>query len=209
MYSNNCCCTPPPRRDYCSCKEGIACALDWFYQDLLSSGSSSIVSGSLKYYPKLTDIKNTIYAIPFISPDIVPVYIDSTDPTTSNLSYLSLCQLSGFEFQLNDTYKIAKENDIISRFSKICYTSPDSCCKTGLMEYLLKTKQFLTDNVATNPIAIISVNSNQNFTVDTILAINKDTVWAKRTVTTPSVSTTYYIISLCEIIGITLNKTSV
>lgn len=213
---NNGCCAPPPRRDDCCCKDGILCALDFFYQDFLlaSSSNSCIVSGSLKYYPiappvsingTTVQIPNTIYGIPYISQDIVPVY-----PYTGNrddVNYLSTCKINGFEFKVSsDACATTIESKITYSFNKIRYTSPNSCCcKNGLIEYLLKAKDFLLTPPDQNAV-YVSV-PNKSFTFTQILAINKDTVWGKYVdpSTTPA-TTTYYVVSLCEIEGILFDK---
>lgn len=216
MFENNGCCTPPPKRDDCCCKDGILCALDFFYQDFLAASASSncIKSESLKYYPILPPVKvdtlqiiipNTIYGIPYIAPDIVPVF-----PYPSNrddISYLNTCKINAFEFQVDNSTRPCTDmdNKITYTFSKIRYTSPKSCCcKNGLIEYLLKAKDFLLPY--TNGNAVYISTPDNTFTFTQILAINKDTVWGKNVVLDDNPTTIYYVISLCEIIGITFDK---
>lgn len=215
MYQNSCCPPPTHKKDDCCCKDGMLCALDWFYQDFLvkPTGNNCIEPGTLKYYPILPElpgpiaISNTIYNIPYITPDIVPVYIENLgEPYDGDITYLNICKLHGFEFELKDAAcETIKEADITSKFSKIRYTSSNGCCcKNGTLEYLLKARDFLLNPPATN-LVILSTPAN-SFAVTQILAINSDAIWAKNVVTTPSAKTTYYVLSLCEIIGITLDK---
>lgn len=225
MYQNCGCYTPPNhKKDNCSCKDGMLCALDWFYQDFLLKGNSCLTS--IKYYPELPNfydctqgntITNTIYNIPYITQDIVPVYtsIPATEPYTGDITYLNICKLDGFEFKIRnncDIYKI--ENDICLRFSKISYSSINcNCCKNGTMEFLLKAKDFLL-NLPTDTAQYVTLStSTKSYRATQILAINNDTIWFKNTCTSETDSsettapvTTYYVLSLCELIGITFNR---
>ncbi len=219
MYQKSgCCMLPNNKKDDCCCKDGILCALDWFFQDFLvkPTNRNCIETGTLKYYPKLQDlstspISNIIYNIPYITTDIVPIYIDSyiVEPYTGDISYLNICKLYGFEFQISSTCTVMKEADITSRFCKIHYSSSNGCCcKNGTLEYLLKARDFLLNLPTTNSV-ILSTPAN-SFRVTKILAINSDTVWAKNIVIDPITgdpTTIYYVLSLCELIGITLSKT--
>ncbi|MEG0181051.1 MAG: hypothetical protein RR657_04110 [Peptostreptococcaceae bacterium] len=211
MNQNNGCCTPPyPKKDDCCCKDGIICALDLFYQDFLSTTQCF---KEIKYYPSLPTfdvggtikiIPNTITDILYITPDIVPIY---TDDTKEDLTYLNICKINGFEFTIDTTNTSCnfKDTDITNRFNKVRYVSPKSCCcKNGILEYLLKTREFLQTPPKVNA-AIISTSTN-SFKITDILAINPDTLWAKNVITDPTASTTYYVLSLCEITGITLDK---
>lgn len=54
--------------------------------------------------------------------------------------------------------------------------------------------------------AVILSTLTNSFKITDILAINPDTVWAKNVTTTPTTSTIYYILSLCEITSITLDS---
>ena len=135
MYNNGCCTPPSPRRDNCCCKDGIICALDWFFQDFLLKENRCIKTGSLMYYPRLSPVQvlpltninptlepisNIIYNIPFITQEIVPVYIteQKSGSYIGDITYLNICKLHGFQFELNGDCKSSKESDIISRFSK-------------------------------------------------------------------------------------------
>ena len=230
MYNNGCCTPPSPRRENCCCKDGIICALDWFFQDFLLKENTCIKTGSLMYYPRLSPVQvlpqqninptqepisNIIYNIPFITQEIVPVYIteQKSGSYIGDITYLNICKLHGFQFELNDDCKRSKESDIISRFSKIKYSSPNNCCcKNGILEFLLKARDFLTnpcsDPVDSNASVILSTSDN-SFRITQILAINSDTVWAKNEIpklgSSPA-KTIYYVLSLCEIIGITLDR---
>lgn len=223
MYQNCGCCTPPNRKkDNCSCKDGILCALDWFYQDFLLKGNGCLTS--IKYYPELpsmpdftTDepISNTIYNIPYITQDIVPIYTTTpaTEPYNGNIIYLNICKLDGFEFKVKDNCVASRiESDICLRFSKISYSSINcNCCKNGTMEFLLKAKDFLL-NLPTDTAQYVTLSTlTKSYRATQILAINNDTVWFKDTCTLDScdsgfAGTTYYILSLCELIGITFNR---
>ena len=226
MYNNGCCTPPIPRRDDCCCKGGIVCALDWFFQDFLSI-PPIIQKGTLKYYPQLPDIytqgiSNIIYGIPYISPDIVPVYISEPtgtpkDPYCGDITYLNICEIEGFEFQLELPTGVTRpsiESSISSRFSKIKYCSPNSCCcKNGLMEYLLKARDFLTNpcpcgTVVSTDVSVTISTCKKSYNVTDILAINQDVVWAKEDIpsTGTPTQTVYYVISLCKIIGLTFNR---
>lgn len=219
MYNNGCCIPPSPKRDDCCCKDGIICALDWFFQDFLST-SSIIKEETLKYYPVLVENKNTIYGIPYISPDIVPVYIQEptgtpTDPYCGDITYLNICEIEGFEFELKDEVVSSMiDNNITTRFSKIKYSSPNKCCcKNGLMEYLLKGRDYLNNpctcgEVISTDVSITISTCKKNYNVTDILAINSDTVWAKENIpsTGEPTQTIYYIISLCKIVGLTFNR---
>lgn len=227
MYQNGGCCIPQSvnKKDDCCCKNGILCALDWFYQDFLLKGQKCIID--LKYYPTLQNfnqfitgtkvnksIPNTIYNIPYITQDIIPIYTTTPvdEPYKGDITYLNICKIEGFEFKINSTNcsAISKESDIASRFSKISYSSPcGCCCKNGTLEYLLKAKDFLL-NLSTGTINSVVLSTQTNsFEVTQIIAINSETVWAKNTKTLDNNNlpiTTYYILSLCELIGITLNR---
>lgn len=207
MYQNNCCCTPPyNKKDDCCCKDGMLCALDWFYQDFLSTTQCIT---NVKYYPEIPkfnnqSIPNDIKDILYITPDIVPIY---TDNTKNDLTYLNICKINGFEFQINKNNSNCtfKDSDIINRFNKVRYVSPKSCCcKNGVLEYLLKAREFLQSPPNVN--AVILSTPTNSFKITDILAINPDTVWAKNVTTTPTASTIYYILSLCEITSITLDS---
>lgn len=225
MYNNGCCTPPVPIRNDCCCKDGIICALDWFFQDFLSV-PSKIEPETLKYYPELMGISNIIYGIPYVSPDIVPIYIDEptgespTDPYCGDITYLNICEIEGFEFQLSTTLptgvsQTTIESSITTRFSKIKYGSPNACCcKNGLMEYLLKARDFLNNPCvcgtgASTDVSVTISTSDRNYNITDILAINQDTVWAKETTLSDGETTTvYYVISLCKIIGLTFNRTN-
>lgn len=214
MFENNGCCTPPQKKDDCCCKYGILCALDFFYQDFLvtGTGNNCIATGTLQYYPLLppvisgttqTQIPNTIFGIPYITQDIVPVFPYTGDK--DDITYLNLCKLQAFEFQVNTPCAGSIDSIISLNFSKVRYTSPKSCCcKNGLIEYLLKAKDFLL-TPPNNNVVYISTPSN-TFAFTQILAINKDTVWGKNVVVDTTTTTTYYVVSLCEIVGITFDK---
>ncbi len=214
-YNNNCCLPPKPKKDYCSCKEGILCALDWFYQNSIST-SPCIAPDTLMYYPVLptitndnptTPIPNIIKKIPYLTQDVVPVYIDDlpTDPEvpyTGDITYLNLCKIHGFSFQLDSTCSSQKEADISTRFSKFKLGPLDSnCCKNGVIEYLHRANDFLLDPNSLGSTVILSTTS-VSFRVTQILAINSDTVWAKYANTT----ITYYVLSICELEGITFDR---
>lgn len=209
MFENNGCCAPPQKKDDCCCKDGILCALDFFYQDFLvaPTGNNCITNGSLKYYPALTNVapvtSNIIYGIPYIAPEIVPVYISSSNK--DDITYLNICKIHGFEFKLKDGCTSKIETLIRDRFTKIKYCSPKNCCcKNGVIEYLVKGKAFLETPPLGN--AIIISTSTESFKVDKIIAINPDTVWASGITNADSAQTTYYVLSICEISGITFDK---
>ena len=225
MYQNSGCCTPPNRKqDNCNCKDGILCALDWFYQDCLLSGNACLKD--IKYYPQLPSIydfnvdepiSNTIYNIPYITQDIVPIYTSTpiSEPYTGNITYLNVCKIDGFEFKIRDGCSATRiESDICIRFSKISFCSPSSnCCKNGTMEFLLKAKDFLLNLPTTATQYVTLSTSTKSYRATQILAINNDTVWFKDTCTFDScdsafAGTTYYVLSLCELIGITFNRVS-
>lgn len=230
MYNNGCCTPPSSRKDNCCCKDGIICALDWFFQDFLLKEKTCIKTGSLMYYPKassvqvspqstnptLQPISNIIYNIPFITQEVVPVYTSQqkSGPYVGDITYLNICKLHGFQFELNGNCKSSKESEITSRFSKIKYISPNNCCcKNGILEFLLKARDFLT-NPCSEPVgsgdSVILSTSSNSFRVTQILAINPDTVWAKNEIPKSDYNpakTIYYVLSLCEVIGITLDRT--
>lgn len=223
MYNNGCCTPPIQRRDDCCCKDGIICALDWFFQDFLSV-PPIIKSGTLKYYPELVNVANIIYGIPYISPDIAPIYINEptgapTDPYCGDITYLNICEIEGFEFELELPVGVARttiESNITTRFSKIKYCAPNNCCcKNGLMEYLLKARDFLANPCpcgtgASTDVSVTISTCKKSYNVTDILAINQDTVWAKEDIpsTGTPTQTIYYVISLCKIIGLTFNRTN-
>lgn len=230
MYNNGCCTPPLPKKDECCCKDGIICALDWFFQDFLSV-PSIIEPKTLKYYPKLEsiysqDIPNIIYGIPYISPDIVPIYINEptggpTAPYCGDITYLNICEIEGFEFQLKSSLPVGVtkqsiESSISTRFSKIKYCSPNNCCcKNGLIEYLLKGRDFLTNPCpcgtgASTDVSVTISTCKKSYNITNILAINQDTVWAKEDIpsTGTPTKTVYYVISLCKIVGLTFNRTN-
>lgn len=206
MYQNYGCCTPPyAKKDECCCKDGIICALDFFYQDSLSIPSCIT---NLKYYPELpaidgVTIPNTIFQIIYITPDIVVTYPDDTKEDTV---YLSICKLNGFQFNIDSLEGCqSKEMQIISKFNKIKYVSPNGCCcKSGVLEYLLKARDFLELNHETRSV-ILSTTTN-SFRVNYLIAINPETVWGKYVTNGVNPTTTYYVLSLCEIEGITLDN---
>ncbi|MCR8744603.1 hypothetical protein [Romboutsia lituseburensis] len=226
MYQNGGCCTPQSKNinSECCCKNGILCALDWFYQDFLLKGQKCIKD--LKYYPILPNfnqfitgteidkpISNIIYNIPYITQDIVPIYTNTPvdEPYKGNITYLNICKIEGFEFKINSTNctAITKESDIASRFCKISYSSPcGCCCKNGTLEYLLKAKDFLLNVPSGTLDSVVLSTQNNSFEVTQILAVNPDTVWAKndKTLDNNTPVTTYYVLSLCELIGISLNR---
>ncbi len=228
MYHNNGCCTPPVRHNHdCSCKDGMLCALDWFFQDFLLKPTDNNCITTLYYYPQLpsllpvppaidpTIVPNLIYNIPYLTSDIVPVYTDECCavgvPYQGDITYLNICKLNGFEFTLKDTCKLQKESDIQSRFSKIKFCSPSSnCCKNGILESLLKARDFLLQD-ETGLSSVILSNYSNSFRIKNILAINSDTVWAKIDTVDALLNpiTKYYVISICELIGITLDKITI
>lgn len=216
MFNDECCIPPTPRKEERCCKDGIICALDYFYQDFLST-TQTIEAGSLSYYPKLEDVSNIIYNIPYITPDIVPVYITEItnlkDSYCGDITNLNICGIEGFQFQFTENVvKTIKEADITTRFSRVRYVSPKNCCcKNGLIEHLLKARDFLINpdicNGQTLTGSVILSTVTNSFTVSGILAINTDTVWAKYDVPNSSPQQTiYYVISLCKLLGITFHK---
>lgn len=225
MYNYGCYVPPIPPRDDCCCKEGITCALDWFFQDFLST-TPKIAEGSLQYFPVLgpsdNPLSNIIYGIPYISPDIVPTYVTppaggAAAPYCGDITYLNICEIEGFSFQLNpdNQNSATTANEIQTRFSKIKYVSPSiCCCKNGLMEYLLKAKDFLTNPCICqegqgSDVSVTIYTCKNSYTATSILAINPDTVWVQNVVSGETPTTTYYVISLCKIVGIKFNRTTV
>ena len=211
MNCNNDCFYPFNKAIPCSCKDGMLCALDWFFQDFLLKPSGNNKIESLFYYPKFPTVSNTIYNIPYLTNDIVPVYIDpyntnnpGDDKTAYNgdIAYLNICKLDGFKFTLKPD-KTSVESDIQTRFSKIKYCQPSAnCCKNGILESLLKARDFLE-----SPYSVTISNNSGDFVITSILAVNSDTVWAKfNGEVDGEVVVCYYVFSNCEIIGITLDK---
>lgn len=223
-YNNGCCPTTPPKNNDCSCKDGMLCALDWFFQDFLLRQTDNNSINALFYYPKLNDlmpippntqniqIPNLIFYIPYLTSDIVPVYINEYtkgEPYTGNITYLNICKLNGFFFTFKDSAnKSQKENDIITRFSKLAYCKNNTCCKNGVIESLLRARDFLLQDETGEYIVLLS-NSTNSFRINNIIAINSDTVWAKYTFVSDQPITYYYVLSICDLSGITLVKTPI
>ncbi len=102
-------------------------------------------------------------------------------------------------------------------YSKIKYCSPgSSCCKNGLMEILLKARDYLKNPCicgegATTDVSVTISTCKMSYNITEILAINPDTVWAKEFIPATDEEedkTIYYVISLCKIVGITFNRTN-
>ena len=211
MQMNGCGCIPPkPSKNDCCCKDGILCVIDWLYKDFLvkPTGGNCIESGTLKYYPVLKkaggsdeNIPNVIYNIPYPTPDVLPIYIKESEepPYDGNKTFLSVCKINAFEFKFkSEACEIQKDREINTLFSKIKCVSPKSCCCTnGLVEYLFRARDFLDQNIDAH---VVLSTEKESFRGNKFVAINSETVWLKNTEATPS---TYYVVSLCELVGIT------
>lgn len=217
MYQNHGCCTPPySKKDDCCCKDGIICALDWISRKMIEQSTGTNNNGcisELYYYPVLpqideTDISNEIGKIIYITPDILVATLKG-GRLNGDTIYLNLCELTALEFRLSENCNENIDVEIQSRFNKIKYVSPKSCCcKNGVLEYLLNARNALpsTTGTTTNISGVIISTNDNSFVVYEILAINPDTVWAKGRVVIDADTTidTYYVISLCDIVGIIL-----